>query len=75
MQVSSVDIQFDKYDPLTVGKDSPYMFTIDGNHIHNREEPVYIARIKVSRLIQSDGKQATIPIMTFLPLKEGELKN
>ena len=75
MQVSSVDIQFDKKDPLTIGGDSPYMFTIDGNHLHKRKEKVNIARITVSRLLKCDDKQATVPIMTFLPLKEGDLKN
>ena len=34
-----------------------------------------IKSILVSRLLHKDGAQASIPIMTYLPLMEGELRN
>ena len=81
MQVSCVDINFDQEDPMVIGipqgessSDSPYMLTIDGNSLHKKKK-MSIMRIAVSRLLLKDGTQATVPIMTYLPLKEGDLKN
>ena len=52
-----------------------FSLTIDGIPIHNIKDKLKISKICVSRLLKSDLTQASIPIMTFLPLKEGELKN
>ena len=68
---------------MTIGKskedgkdvESEYMLTIDGDRLHKRDNRLSITRITVSRLLKCDETQATVPIMTFLPLKEGDLNN
>uniref|UniRef100_A0A7S3FYA7 Uncharacterized protein n=1 Tax=Strombidium rassoulzadegani TaxID=1082188 RepID=A0A7S3FYA7_9SPIT len=87
MQVGSVLIRFDVSEPLHLQAQpnaSKYHLTIDGVPLQTivsqgkRAQPVQellIQRIAVSRVIKSDMMQASVPIMTFLPLKEGPLKN
>ena len=76
MQISSASLFFDHQQPLIIGGNEPqYLLTIDGIALHKRQEKLKIVKIFVSRLLNFDGSQATVPIMTFLPLKEGELKN
>jgi len=78
MQVSSTDIKFED-EPLILGGPSPdYHLTIDGKKVFaegKKEKEVEVVHISVSRLLLNDRTQASIPIMTFLPLKEGELQN
>lgn len=76
MLVSSTDILFDANMPLIIGGDQGHQLTIDGNPLHKSSQKLSIDKIRVSRLLIGDGfTQATVPVMTFLPLKEGELKN
>lgn len=76
MQVCSATLFFDQLQPLVIGgSDCQYLLTIDGIAFHKRQEKLKIVKIFVSRLLNFDGSQATVPVMTFLPLKEGELKN
>jgi|OM-RGC.v1.032259231 hypothetical protein len=75
LQVSSTDVKFEE--PVRVGSDASCEahLTIDGRNIFEKE-PADIELISVSRLMLSDEiTQASIPIMTFLPLKDGELQN
>lgn len=75
MQVSAADIKFEDH-PLRIGGESPdYVLTIDGRQMFEGDKEVEIEQISVSRLLLNDRTQASIPIMTFLPLKEGELQN
>ena len=73
LQVSSTDIRFE--DPVRAGKGDgcDCHLTIDGRNIFEGA-PVELEQIAVSRLMLSDDvTQASVPIMTFLPLKDGEL--
>ena len=80
MQVSSMKIEFDSGSPLQIGgpgNSNDYSLTIDGIAVHQSSEPLVINEISVSRLLLGpDGRtQASVPVMTYLPLKDGELKN
>lgn len=76
MLVSSTDILFDQNMPLVIDGAKGHYLTIDGNALHKQGSPLEIAKISVSRLLIGDGEtQACVPVMTYLPLKEGELKN
>jgi len=44
-------------------------FCIDGKIFND----VKIKRIRVNRLLKSDGEQATIPIQTYLPFSQGDM--
>ena len=73
MQVSQADVKFED-NLLRLGADAPdYVLTIDGRKMFQNEKLVEVEHISVSRLMLNDRSQASIPIMTFLPLKEGEL--
>lgn len=73
MQVSQADVKFED-NLLRLGTDAPdYVLTIDGRKMFQNEKLVEVEHISVSRLMLNDLSQASIPIMTFLPLKEGEL--
>jgi hypothetical protein len=79
MQVSQVNIEFDSQNPMIIGggakEQNDFTLTIDNERLHHNKKVLKICKISVSRLLKSDLTQASIPIMTFLPLKEGELKN
>ena len=45
---------------------------IDGVTVEHKKE---INKIEIDRLLLVNGEHASIPIVTYLPLKEGELKN
>jgi hypothetical protein len=75
-----VKIEFDRESPLQIGgagTSSDYSLTIDGRALHQSAEALSISEISVSRLLLGpDGRtQASVPVMTYLPLKDGELKN
>jgi hypothetical protein len=85
MQVSEVIIAFDKEDPMIIGTkfvgmkdktvENDITLTIDGIQINKTVSQMHISKIIVTRLIKSDQTQASVPIMTFLPIKEGDLRN
>jgi hypothetical protein len=75
MQVSQVSITFDEREPLMIGGSNDVTLTIDGHQIHAIKKEILISQINVSRLLKSDLTQASVPIMTYLPLKHGEIKN
>ena len=73
-------IEFDRDSPLEIGgkeSSNDYSLTIDGIALHKSTESLVIREISVSRLLLGpDGRtQASVPVMTYLPLKDGELKN
>lgn len=75
MQVSAADVDFED-EPLRIGgANADYVLTIDGRQMYENEKVAEVEHISVSRLLLGGGAQASIPIMTFLPLKEGELQN
>lgn len=78
MQVSEIYIKF--VQPISIGND--YSLTIDGSNITSKKlqsvtkgTQLKIRDIHVQRLIKNDMEQVSIPIMTYLPLREGSLKN
>ena len=76
LQISRILIEFDNSDPLCIGgESSDYFLTLDGIHLHKQEKELKIAKIEVTRLMLPNQNQVSIPLMTFLPLKEGELPN
>jgi hypothetical protein len=86
MHVSAVLIRFDKEEPLHLAPQpdqSLYHLTIDGVPFQQivakgkkaGAGELLVTRIAVSRVLKSDLSQASIPLMTFLPLKQGPLKN
>ena len=74
MQVCASQVKFEK--PVKMGGTSPeYDLTIDGRKMFSDKE-VEVESLAVSRLmLDDDMTQASIPIMTYLPLKEGQLQN
>ena len=73
MKVSKTVIDFTEANVVNIGgKNATITLTIDGERMF-ADQAKTVQKIVVTRL-QNQGEQVTVPIMTFLPLREPEFE-